>query len=107
MKTKETIIRLLEKYPSLKDDDSRLIANYWNEELIHKGVDIKKLTATDFIKMFSNRELTNPETIRRTRAKLQEENPDLRGKIYKLRQVDCQKDWQEQLGYMAKSINKL
>ena len=37
MKTKDKVKYWLDKYPSLKDDDNRLAANIWSEELIEKG----------------------------------------------------------------------
>jgi len=39
----------------------------------------------DFLDMLINGELTSPETIRRCRQRLQEENETLRGYKYKLR----------------------
>jgi hypothetical protein len=107
MNSKETVKMLLVKYPTLKDSDSRLIANFWNEELKGKGFDIKEMKAVEFLNMFSKSKLTNPETIRRNRAKLQEEHPELRGEIYRVRQGKEQEKWREELGYHIKGINKL
>lgn len=107
MKTKETIKMLLEKYPSLKDSDNRLVVNYWNLELQHKGFDVSKMSASDLMKMYADSKLTNTESIRRSRQKLQQEHPELRGKIYNLRQGKEQDKWKENLGYHVDKINKI
>jgi len=99
MKTKEEIEKLLIKSPHLKNSDPKLIATYWFRELEHKGLDVKEITAMNFLKLFAESRLTNPETIRRMRAKLQEEFPELRGEVYYLRKGEKQKQWRNDLGY--------
>tara|TARA_R110000764_G_scaffold17660_1_gene48396 strand:- start:203 stop:511 length:309 start_codon:yes stop_codon:yes gene_type:complete len=99
MKTKEIIKNLLTKYPNLKDNDNKLIANYWNLELKNKNKDINILTASDLLSMYAQSQLTNAETIRRMRAKLQEEVPSLRGRAYELRKGTIQDKWRKDLGY--------
>ena len=99
MKTKEIIKNLLTKYPNLKDNDNKLIANYWNLELKNKNKDINILTASDLLSMYAQSQLTNAETIRRMRAKLQEEIPSLRGRAYELRKGTIQDKWRKDLGY--------
>ena len=79
MKTKEIIKNLLTKYPNLKD--------------------INILTASDLLSMYAQSQLTNAETIRRMRAKLQEEVPSLRGRAYELRKGTIQEKWRKDLGY--------
>ena len=99
MKTKEIIKELLTKYPNLKDSDNKLIANYWNLELQYKNKDIKEMSATDLLTMYAQSQLTNAETIRRMRAKLQEDIPALRGKAYQIRKGAIQDRWRKDLGY--------
>ena len=99
MKTKKVIEALLRKTPRLKDSDSKLIATYWFRELEYKGLDAKEITAYDFLKQYAESQLTNAETIRRMRAKLQEDNPDLRGKVYNARKGIIQDKWRNDLGY--------
>ena len=99
MKTKETIRLLLVKYPELKDNDNKLIANFWNLELQNKNKDVNKMIASDLLCMYANSILTNAETIRRMRAKLQEDFPLLRGKSYNLRKGILQDKWRKDLGY--------
>jgi hypothetical protein len=99
MKTKEVIKKLLTKYPNLKDNDNKLIANYWNLELKDKNKDINVMTASELLSMYAQSQLTNAETIRRMRAKLQEEVPSLRGRAYELRKGTIQDKWRKDLGY--------
>ena len=103
MKAKEEIEKLLIKSPHLKNSDPKLMATYWFRELEHKGLDAKEITAMDFLKLFAESRLTNPETIRRMRAKLQEECPELRGKVYNMRKGKKQDQWRNDLGY---EVNK-
>lgn len=85
---KKKVIKLLTEKPHLRDDDNKLIANIWCSETgkDEKGVSIsKQTTAFDFLLAFSESQYTSPESIRRCRQKVQEQNPDLRGKSYKNR----------------------
>jgi hypothetical protein len=99
MKTKKVIEALLRKTPRLKDSDNKLIATYWFRELEYKGLKAKEITAYDFLKQYAESQLTNAETIRRMRAKLQEEKPELRGKVYNSRKGIIQDKWRNDLGY--------
>ncbi len=75
---------LLINMPHLRDCDNKLIANIWHSQLGKEKA--KEYTAFDFLASFSNGNLINPESIRRIRQKIQEQNIDLRGKSYKHRQ---------------------
>jgi len=97
-KTKEVVKDLLIKYPELRDNDYRLIANYWNMELFYKGIKTNEATALDLLAMVAAGQLSNTESIRRMRAKLQEEEPSLRGKAYAKRHK-ASKTVKEDLGY--------
>ena len=88
IKTKKIVEGYLSSYPYLKDSDERLIATIWNEELLKKGISTKEISGYDFLTYFAKGELTNPESIRRSRAKLQEENVHLRGLKYKERKAN-------------------
>lgn len=77
----------LRTHPHLKDDDFKLMATIWLEEL-GGIVAANKFSARDFLTLFARKELMNPQTIIRTRAKLQEEQPELRGLSYRGRQID-------------------
>ena len=97
MKTKEKVRHYLDKYPSLKDDDNRLCSNIWMSELNDlSGLDI---LATDFLKLYAANKLTSAPSIKRARAKLQEEEPKYRGEKYNLRKGILQDKWRKYLGY--------
>tara|TARA_R110000868_G_scaffold74337_13_gene215058 strand:+ start:34825 stop:35127 length:303 start_codon:yes stop_codon:yes gene_type:complete len=78
--TKPKIEELLKSRPHLRDDDNKLIANIWFNE-----VDDINITAKEFLTLFAEGGLTSPESIRRMRAKLQEESPEYRGENYAAR----------------------
>lgn len=81
---KKEVKHLLKNFEKLRDDDHRLIANVWSRYL---GKDkVAKMTADDFLKAYADKKLPNAETIRRHRQLLQEDFPDLRGKLYDERQ---------------------
>ena len=87
MSTEEKVIELLTSTPPLRDDDNKLIATIWADEI---NSDIR--SANDFLVEFYSGNLTKTETIRRTRQRVQEINPYLRGSKYKSRQK-YQKKW--------------
>ena len=99
MKTKETIKKILLDKPHLRDNDNKLIAAYWFRELKNKNVNVEEITALDFLHRYADNKLTNAETIRRMRAKLQEEYPEVRGRAYAIRKGVVQDEWRKKLGY--------
>ena len=99
MKTKEEVKALLIDKPHLRDSDPKLISTYWWLELKRKDIDPNKMTGLEFMKMFADGKLTNIKTIERMRRKLQEECPELRGKLYVARKGTIQDQWRKDLGY--------
>ena len=99
MKTKEIVKDLLTDKPHLRDSDPKLIATYWFNELKEKKINPKNISGLEFMQMFANSKLTNIKTIERMRRKLQEERPELRGKIYVERKGAIQDKWKKDLGY--------
>ncbi len=82
-KHKDIVKHWLVTHPPTRDSDTRLLANIWSHIV---GVDqIDKITARQLMAKMVNGELPSSETIRRTRQKIQEQNPELRGKSYKER----------------------
>lgn len=75
---------LLKSHPHLRDNDNALMANIWWSEMDSEGRSYA--TAFGFMDSFSQGMFTNPESIRRCRQKVQEQNPELRGTTYKERQ---------------------
>jgi hypothetical protein len=77
----ENVTRLLTKYSRTKDDDMLLVATYYYTYYPN----LVKLTAMDFLKKFAESKLVSSDLITRTRRKLQEHNPELRGTKWKER----------------------
>lgn len=80
---KKRVQTLLHNHSHLREDDLRLIANIWFQEAVSHGADQKAVQV--FLDILVTGQLTSPETIRRTRQKIQEQVPYLRGKNYKAR----------------------
>ena len=98
MKTKDKVKLFLEMYPSLRDDDNRLCSNIWATEIVESGMN-KEGKVEDFLIAYAEGKLTSAPSIKRARAKLQEEEPKYRGKKYNLRKGILQDKWRKDLGY--------
>lgn len=98
MNTKEKVKYWLNKYESLKDDDERLCSNIWAMEIEELRRENK-----DFLELYSTKQLTVAPSIKRARAKIQEENPKYRGATYNKRQGKLQDEWRNSLGYPNKN----
>ncbi len=85
---KDRVKALLVKHPHLRDSDCKLIANIWNQDLLKMGINPLERTANFLLSLYSQERLTNAETIRRVRQKIQEENPELRGTVNEARQKE-------------------
>jgi len=85
----EIIENLLKHNSHLRDDDLKLVANIWwmtlNSQLKHRFQEYELDVIKTFLEMYTKGDLPNEQSIRRMRRKLQEENLDLRGKVYELR----------------------
>tara|TARA_R100001530_G_scaffold98729_2_gene68594 strand:- start:633 stop:941 length:309 start_codon:yes stop_codon:yes gene_type:complete len=98
MKTKDKVKYWLEKHSHLRDDDNRLCANIWAQE-IENLVFVDQTNIRGFLKLYAAGKLTSAPSIKRARAKLQEEDPKYRGKKYYLRKGTFQDEWRKKLGY--------
>jgi len=90
--------RVLQDNPTTRDNDNKLTAIIWHQELKEKGHDPNLLSAQGFVKMYYEGKLTNSESITRARRKLQELHRELRGKNYQARQANQEKV-KKDLGY--------
>jgi hypothetical protein len=81
---KEIVTFWLENHPPTRDSDTKLVANIWSKVIGLNNLDTT--TARGFLQMLVDGKMPSSETIRRTRQKVQEENPHLRGKSYRERQ---------------------
>lgn len=78
-----TVKELLMFQPVTRDNDEMLILKVWAEQ-VHE-LRSRNYKYIDFARLFVGGRLHKPESIRRTRQKLQEEFPELRGKSYHAR----------------------
>ena len=103
MKTKDKVKYWLDKHPHLRDDDNKLSANIWSQELIALGLGSDN-TIIEFLRLYSNNKLTSAPSIKRARAKLQEEESKYRGEKYNLRKGILQDKWRKDLGYKTELL---
>jgi hypothetical protein len=96
--TKQQVTYWLKKHPSLRDNDNRLCANIWAVELTKLGHS-HKTSAVEFLSLYAENRLTSAPSIKRARAKLQEDHPELRGQKYNNRKGILQDKWKQKLGY--------
>jgi len=87
-KIKDRVKALLVKHPHLRDNDNKLIASIWHYDLLRMGIKTTSISAAGFLLYYADKQLTNAESIRRVRQKLQEENSDLRGTVNEARQKE-------------------
>lgn len=80
---KDKVKFLLQTNPALRNNDMKLIATYYFHEIGKEEID--SLNAYDLLTKISSSKMTNFETIRRLRIKLQQHDEDLRGSEYKNR----------------------
>ena len=80
-KIKDRVRFLLEKYPALRDCDTRLYATYISFELGGKE-ELMKMSGYALLTEIAKGDITHFESIRRCRTKLQEQDPTLRGEKY-------------------------
>jgi len=71
---------LLDKYPDLRDNDQRLMANFWLQQLKRLGHG-----PAEFLLVYSKGNLSSSESITRARRKIQEQYPELRGELWSKR----------------------
>jgi len=102
-KKTKVISYLLEKYPHLRDDDYKLIATVWKME-VEQDNNIRTMSAMKLLTLMANGKLSNPESIRRSRQKIQQEVESLRGENYYKRHKH-QVDVVDQLHDMADELN--
>ena len=82
----EKIQSLLMSHKHLRDDDNKLIATIWHWQIQKKyKKHIDNMSAMELLKYYASRQLASAESIRRSRAKLQEMHESLRGQKYEQR----------------------
>ena len=86
------IRQILLKYPQTRDDDKLLMLYVW----IAEKPSLKNITFMGFANEFKGGKLSHPMTIVRNRAKLQEKDVMVRGKLYDKRH-NYQKEFVKQI----------
>ncbi len=81
-KSKDIVEKLLKEQPHLRDDDNKLLASVWYIQIRHMNMLPEDISGYKVLDLVANKKLANAESVRRSRAKLQELRTDLRGKIY-------------------------
>lgn len=82
---KQRVRNVLEFSKFARDCDKQLIAFIWEQDIKDFGDNPKTISAEEMLVMLVEGDLTNPESIRRCRQKLQEQDENLRGLKYKTR----------------------
>jgi len=87
LKVKPIVLEILKTNLESRDDDNILILNVWEKQF---KIETKKIDEfnnyIEFKHLLLNGRLSPPESITRSRRKLQEDNIELRGKLYDERQ---------------------
>jgi hypothetical protein len=81
---KDKVISLLTADAKYREDDNKLIARIWYQESLLLNCN----TSVDLLTALAKGKLSSAESIRRSRQKVQEEMPELRGRNYKERQEE-------------------
>ena len=96
----DKVVNLLTKHPSLRDSDERLTANIWYNHTMN----IDEIDAITLLSRFAEGKLPSYESISRCRRKIQEEQPELRGKKWAKRHSK-QKIIKEQIKEIGVMLN--
>ncbi len=103
---KQSIVKnLLSKHPHLRDDGLALLSTVWKIEIQKTNQSINKLSAFELLTLIANKKVSNPESIRRVRAKIQEEVPELRGEKW-LKRQQYQSNIKDQLRQVAGDLTQ-
>ncbi len=86
LKINRVVYDLLSEFPECRDNDQLLILKVWAVE--HPEIRSSDYSFFRFAVLFKQGEFANTESIRRSRQKVQEQHPQLRGKTYKARQAE-------------------
>jgi len=77
--TTAEVTELLRIYPEYRDNDERLVAQFWYKQIKEAGKTVDLMTGRDFLADYSKGLLTSGDCIVRARANAQRQHPELRG----------------------------
>lgn len=84
---RERVADLLRTVPATRDNDQYLYALILNADLLIAGFEPKELPCHELFILMKAGAVSNPESVRRMRQKIQEEYPGLRGVAYRAKQA--------------------
>ena len=83
---RNAVRKFLQIEPTLRDDDNRLLSNIWHNHLNmtrrYSFTEEEWEGVMKFLKIIADGDMPHWESVRRCRQKLQEDNPDLRGRLW-------------------------
>jgi hypothetical protein len=85
---KDKVTALLKEKEEYRDNDEKLIARYWADQIRGAGTNLKSITAHELLVKLGEGGLRSSEDIIRTRRLLQSKLPELRGKKWEQRHKD-------------------
>lgn len=97
---------LLRRSSQCRDSDQRIIASIWRSNLEAHGHDVHQISAFRLLEIMVHESiLPSPESIRRARQKLQEENPELRGESYRARHNKEEPETRKEIREWSGNVN--
>lgn len=87
IKIKDVVKELLIQYPETRDNDNLLMLKVWRRQ--YPGLPNSEFST--FANYLVLNKFKSPESIRRSRQKIQEQNPHLRGKLREQRKKEAEK----------------
>lgn len=95
---KSAVREVLENYPESRDNDRYLMMTIWAYESdLTQGKRFRDTNFEDFVRGFVDGKYSDPESIRRSRQRIQEQHPHLRGEYYKHRQVELEPEMRKEM----------
>lgn len=88
--TASIVNELLRQFPKTRDNDFLLVLRTWILELGPSATEEMKQCFRTLLNAYEHKAISNFESVRRSRQKLQEENPELRGQKYHARQEQAE-----------------
>ena len=92
---KKTVLKIMMEEPETRDNDRLLILKVW--AIQNPLLRSKLMSFVEFATYFIKGRYTDTESIRRTRQAIQMKHPELRGKGYKDRKKDLNKEMRDNI----------
>lgn len=94
-KVRDRVKQIMIKHPNMRDNYHSLIAEIWRQDAHRIGINMNSVTI--FLMNLSAGKLTNYRSVIRAWAKIQEENPHLRGESYLERTGRIEKEVRDEI----------